>query len=165
MQIARTLPWRPAATSKRQTEQVRPIFWSNRPRAYLKRTSDWDSYPAGRWGNSASPAYGEASTTLSSTLLSCPPPLLWWEARQFHLSRLCSSLPPLHGPSLLPSRLCSWLGQLRLPCMRGGPRKSPSCHKHLAQKRALCCVHVSVSKELLCQRRLTRFLSFPNGLQ
>ncbi|CAL5228752.1 g11938 [Coccomyxa viridis] len=60
-QIARTLPWRPAATSKRQTEQVRPIFWSNRPRAYLKRTSDWDSYPAGRWGNAASPAYGTLS--------------------------------------------------------------------------------------------------------
>ena len=59
-QIARTLPWRPAATTKRQTEQVRPIFWSNRPRAYLKRTSDWDSYPAGRWGNAASPAYGAA---------------------------------------------------------------------------------------------------------
>lgn len=59
MQITRTLPWRPAATTKRQTEQVRPIFWSNRPRAYLKRTSDWDSYPAGRWGNAASPAYGE----------------------------------------------------------------------------------------------------------
>ncbi len=66
MQIARTLPWRPAATSKRQTEQVRPIFWSNRPRAYLKRTSDWDSYPAGRWGNSASPAYGEAQQPFSS---------------------------------------------------------------------------------------------------
>ena len=63
MQITRPLPWRPAATSKRQTEQVRPIFWSNRPRAYLKRTSDWDSYPAGRWGNAASPAYG---ATLSS---------------------------------------------------------------------------------------------------
>ena len=58
MQMSRTLPWRPAATTKRQTEQVRPIFWSNRPRAYLKRTSDWDSYPAGRWGNAASPAYG-----------------------------------------------------------------------------------------------------------
>ena len=58
MQITRSLPWRPAATTKRQTEQVRPIFWSNRPRAYLKRTSDWDSYPAGRWGNAASPAYG-----------------------------------------------------------------------------------------------------------
>ena len=66
MQIARTLPWRPAATSKRQTEQVRPIFWSNRPRAYLKRTSDWDSYPAGRWGNSASPAYGKAQQPFSS---------------------------------------------------------------------------------------------------
>lgn len=41
--------------------QVRPIFWSNRPRAYLNRTANWDSYPSGRWGNSASPAYGTLS--------------------------------------------------------------------------------------------------------
>ncbi|CAL8464700.1 g4235 [Coccomyxa elongata] len=60
-QITRPLPWRPAATSKRSTEQVRPIFWSNRPRAYIKRTADWDSYPSGRWGNAASPAYGTLS--------------------------------------------------------------------------------------------------------
>ncbi len=60
-QISRPLPWRPAATSKRSTEQVRPIFWSNRPRAYIKRTADWDSYPSGRWGNAASPAYGTLS--------------------------------------------------------------------------------------------------------
>ncbi|KAG2491425.1 hypothetical protein HYH03_010213 [Edaphochlamys debaryana] len=60
--IPRPLPWRhvPAGTS-RSVEGVRPVFWSNRPKAYLKRTQDWDSYPSGRWGNSRSPAYGTLS--------------------------------------------------------------------------------------------------------
>ena len=61
MQIPRSLPWRPPATTKRSAEQVRPIFWSNRPRAYVTRTADWDSYPSGRWGNAKSPAYGTLS--------------------------------------------------------------------------------------------------------
>jgi len=61
LQITRPLPWRPGATAKRSSEQVRPIFWSNRPRAYIKRTADWESFPSGRWGNSASPAYGTLS--------------------------------------------------------------------------------------------------------
>ena len=60
-QIARSLPWRPPATTKRSAETVRPIFWSNRPRAYVTRTADWDSYPSGRWGNAKSPAYGTLS--------------------------------------------------------------------------------------------------------
>jgi methylenetetrahydrofolate reductase (NADPH) len=42
-------------------QTVRPIFWSNRPRAYLARTRDWDAFPSGRWGNAASPAYGTLS--------------------------------------------------------------------------------------------------------
>lgn len=140
--VLQPLPWRhvPAGTS-RVVESVRPVFWSNRPKAYVKRTQvrallggrlgwrgmrggggihevpcaaraggdvlmnscvvyarcgvlnatqsafllpprpplpclaphcrlrrprppapappqEWDSYPAGRWGNSRSPAYG-----------------------------------------------------------------------------------------------------------
>ncbi|KAG2433005.1 hypothetical protein HXX76_008732 [Chlamydomonas incerta] len=60
--VQRPLPWRhvPAGTA-RAVEQVRPVFWSNRPKAYVKRTQDWDSYPAGRWGNTRSPAYGALS--------------------------------------------------------------------------------------------------------
>ena len=49
MQIPRTLPWRPATSAKRRSESVRPIHWSNRPKSYLSRTSDWDTFPNGRW--------------------------------------------------------------------------------------------------------------------
>lgn len=33
-------------------------YRANRPRSYLQRTADWDKFPAGRWGNISSPAYG-----------------------------------------------------------------------------------------------------------
>ena len=46
-QRPRTLPWRKATTHKRMSEEVRPIHWSNRPKAYLTRTADWESFPAG----------------------------------------------------------------------------------------------------------------------
>lgn len=55
----RSLPWRPATTDKRRSEDVRPIFWANRPKSYLDRTSTWDDFPNGRWGDSRSPAYGD----------------------------------------------------------------------------------------------------------
>jgi hypothetical protein len=29
-------------------QTIRPIFWSNRPKAYLHRTLDWDTFPSGR---------------------------------------------------------------------------------------------------------------------
>lgn len=60
--VQRPLPWRhvPAGTA-RAVEGVRPVFWSNRPKAYIKRTQDWDSFPDGRWGNSRSAAYGALS--------------------------------------------------------------------------------------------------------
>ena len=47
-QVPRQLPWRPAANAKRRGESVRPIHWSNRPKSYLSRTSDWDTFPTGR---------------------------------------------------------------------------------------------------------------------
>ena len=47
LQRPRTLPWRKATTHKRMSEEVRPIHWSNRPKAYLTRTADWESFPAG----------------------------------------------------------------------------------------------------------------------
>lgn len=57
--ISRRLSWRSVpASAARSAETVRPIFWSNRPRAYIKRTADWDKFPSGRWGNSSSPSYG-----------------------------------------------------------------------------------------------------------
>lgn len=58
--IHRTLPWKVSANAKRQfKEDVRPIFWANRPKSYLARTMSWDAFPNGRWGDSRSPAFGE----------------------------------------------------------------------------------------------------------
>lgn len=37
----------------------RPIFWSARPKSYIHRTSEWDEYPNGRWGNSSAASFGE----------------------------------------------------------------------------------------------------------
>ena len=31
--------------------QVRPIFWSNRPKSYISRTKEWDSFPNGRYSH------------------------------------------------------------------------------------------------------------------
>ncbi|RSH83120.1 uncharacterized protein EHS24_006777 [Apiotrichum porosum] len=53
------LPWRPSLTPSRRQESIRPIFWANRVQSYLSRTSDWDEFPNGRWGDSRSPAYGD----------------------------------------------------------------------------------------------------------
>eukprot|EP01135_Chromosphaera_perkinsii_P004436 Nk52_evm14s281 gene=Nk52_evmTU14s281 len=46
----------------REKEDVRPIFWYNRPASYCSRTAFWDEFPNGRWGDSRSPAYGEMLT-------------------------------------------------------------------------------------------------------
>lgn len=50
------VPWRYAPRTK---EEVRPVFWSQRPISYIQRTSAWDEFPNGRWGDSRSPAFGE----------------------------------------------------------------------------------------------------------
>ncbi|XP_045601696.1 methylenetetrahydrofolate reductase (NADPH) [Procambarus clarkii] len=55
----RPLPWKMAANHKRRGEDVRPIFWASRPKAYVYRTQHWDEFPNGRWGSSESPAFGE----------------------------------------------------------------------------------------------------------
>ncbi len=57
----RSLPWRPATIEKRRGEDVRPIFWANRPISYLGRTEAWDDFPNGRWGDDRSPAFGDLS--------------------------------------------------------------------------------------------------------
>jgi methylenetetrahydrofolate reductase (NADPH) len=54
------LPWRQSASDDRKTsEDVRPIYWSNRPVSYLTRTEIWDDFPNGRWGDIESPTFGE----------------------------------------------------------------------------------------------------------
>jgi methylenetetrahydrofolate reductase (NADPH) len=55
--LRRQLPWQRTIT--REKEEVRPIFWSNRPQSYIHRTSSWDEFPNGRWGDSRSPAFGD----------------------------------------------------------------------------------------------------------
>jgi methylenetetrahydrofolate reductase (NADPH) len=57
--ISKPLPWRQSLGLKRREENVRPIFWRNRNRSYVARTSDWDEFPNGRWGDARSPAFGE----------------------------------------------------------------------------------------------------------
>lgn len=55
-EVRRPLPWRAAPSRK---EDVRPIFWSHRPKSYMQRTATWDEFPNGRWGDSRSPAFGD----------------------------------------------------------------------------------------------------------
>lgn len=59
--IQRALPWKATANAHRIKEDVRPIFWSNRPISYVERTNEWDEFPNGRWGDSYSPAFGQLS--------------------------------------------------------------------------------------------------------
>ncbi len=54
----RSMPWRASKVDGRKDEDVRPIFWSNRPKSYLARTMTWDDFPNGRWGSSFSPTFG-----------------------------------------------------------------------------------------------------------
>lgn len=51
-------PWRQSLNPTRSSEAVRPIFWSNRKFSYIERTSNWDEFPNGRWGDARSPAFG-----------------------------------------------------------------------------------------------------------
>lgn len=64
--LQRELPWQSTMVRRNsfntdRNEQVRPIFWSNRQASYIARTSEWDDFPNGRWGDRASPAYGDLS--------------------------------------------------------------------------------------------------------
>jgi len=56
---SRDMPWKQSADKKRKAEDVRPIFWANRPGSYVRRTATWDDFPNGRFGDRSSPAYGD----------------------------------------------------------------------------------------------------------
>ena len=45
----RRLPWRPSTMANREKEDVRPIFWANRPKSYVARTEGWDEFPNGKF--------------------------------------------------------------------------------------------------------------------
>nr|GLL26011.1 methylenetetrahydrofolate reductase 1-like [Ipomoea trifida] len=59
--VSRSLPWRRPTNVFRVKEDVRPIFWANRPKSYITRTIGWDEYPHGRWGDSRNASYGAPS--------------------------------------------------------------------------------------------------------
>jgi len=54
----RALPWHSSEKNIREGEEVRPIFWSCRPSSYQHRTSEWESFPNGRWGDSSQSGFG-----------------------------------------------------------------------------------------------------------
>ena len=58
----RQLPWKMPQQRRGCSgakELVRPIFWSQRPLSYISRTRSWGEFPNGRWGDAASPAFGD----------------------------------------------------------------------------------------------------------
>lgn len=75
--IGDELPWRKSLHPMRQKEAIRPIFWQNRKYSYISRTSGWDEFPNGRWGDSRSPAFGDID--LSATELLRQSPKRAWE--------------------------------------------------------------------------------------
>jgi methylenetetrahydrofolate reductase (NADPH) len=54
----RELPWKKNNHPKRNSENVRPIFWKNNSKSYTSKTFYWDEFPNGIWGDSRSPAFG-----------------------------------------------------------------------------------------------------------
>ncbi len=79
--LRRELPWRARLNGK---EDVRPIFWANRPKSYMVRTNSWDEFPNGRWGDSRSPAYGELTTYHLETPLDNEKSLKDWGMPESH---------------------------------------------------------------------------------
>ena len=53
------LPFAARESPMRQGEEVRPIFWANKPMSYIAKTQQWDEFPNGRWGDVASPAFSQ----------------------------------------------------------------------------------------------------------
>ncbi|WEJ95886.1 methylenetetrahydrofolate reductase (NAD(P)H) met13 [Yamadazyma tenuis] len=66
------LPWRKSLNPSRQKETIRPIFWQNRKHSYISRTSTWDEFPNGRWGDSSSPAFGDIDLNAADLLRQSP---------------------------------------------------------------------------------------------
>ena len=56
-------PWMKGMGNRGSKETTRPIFWAQRARSYVDRTSSWDDFPNGRFGS-------RESTHLHSCLLS-----------------------------------------------------------------------------------------------
>lgn len=70
--VTEVLPWRKSLHPDRSKESIRPIFWQNRKYSYISRTSGWDEFPNGRWGDSRSPAFGDIDLSASELLRQSP---------------------------------------------------------------------------------------------
>lgn len=70
--VVEILPWRKSLNPSRSKESIRPIFWQNRKYSYISRTSGWDEFPNGRWGDSRSPAFGDIDLSASELLRQSP---------------------------------------------------------------------------------------------
>jgi methylenetetrahydrofolate reductase (NADPH) len=57
-QVQKAYPWSKGTGKRGSVETTRPIFWAQRARSYVDRTSSWDDFPNGRFGSRESPAYG-----------------------------------------------------------------------------------------------------------
>ena len=57
LEKGRSLPFRKMTGSERVAEEVRPIFWANKPKSYVAQTRTWDNFPNGRWGDMTSPGF------------------------------------------------------------------------------------------------------------
>lgn len=58
LNLKKELPFYKGHSTDRKKEEVRPIFWANKPSSYIYRTLKWDEFPNGRWGDSKSPSFG-----------------------------------------------------------------------------------------------------------
>merc|ERR1711937_1081048 len=56
--MQKAYPWSKGTGKRGSVETTRPIFWAQRARSYVDRTSSWDDFPNGRFGSRESPAYG-----------------------------------------------------------------------------------------------------------
>ena len=70
----RKLPWRTPVLDevRAASEEVRPIFWANRPAAYVERTSHWREFPTGRWKTAREDSTFFPFTPISDTQLVPP---------------------------------------------------------------------------------------------
>lgn len=60
------------------TSSVKPIHWRNRPLSYRSRTSAWDEFPNGRWGDVRSPAFNELNELEALLKVSNTAAQNWW---------------------------------------------------------------------------------------
>lgn len=70
--VTEAMPWRKSLLPERSKESIRPIFWQNRKYSYIMRTSAWDEFPNGRWGDARSPAFGDIDLCASELLRQSP---------------------------------------------------------------------------------------------